>query len=295
MIRKIIFLLFLLPQLAWGQYKVEGTVLDNDLKIELSGALVSVSSLDLNAVTGTDGRFTLPGVSAGTYELSIQAEGFVPLVMEIEVQNQSLYLGIIELVPRQENPDLGNPEDYIPTVTLSDEDLEQETDNQNISGILSASRDVFVRAAAFTFGPQRFRIRGYDSENTEVIFNGVPMNDLESGRIFWNAWGGLNDVTRNRDTDVGLFQIPYAFGGLGGAISFDTRASMQRKQLRLSSSLANRTYTYRLMATYSTGMMSNGWAVSASASPRMTPTVACTSRPTPARWTQPIPLILTPA
>ena len=268
MIRTITVILFLIPQLVWSQQKISGVVRDADSKIELSDVEVQIEALGLSTISDKDGRFAFNDVATGSYDLALSLNDFVLLKLGIEVGQEPLDLGVIELVSSLESVDIGNPEDYIPTITLSDEDLEQETDNQNISGILSASRDVFVSAAAFTFGPMRFRIRGYDSENTELIFNGVPLNDLESGRLFWSAWGGLNDVTRNRDTDVGLFEVPYTFGGVGGATSFDTRASMQRKQLRLSSSIANRSYTYRLMATYSTGMMANNWAISASASRR---------------------------
>ena len=268
MTRAFICVLIALPHLIWSQQQISGTLRDADSKLGLSDVIVAINTLELVTVTDKDGAFNLSDVPAGTHELSFTGAQFVLLKMEIEVTDRNLNLGTVELVPESGATDEGNPEDYIPTITLSDEDLEQETDNQNISGILSASRDVFVSAAAFTFGPMRFRIRGYDSENTELIFNGVPMNDLESGRLFWSAWGGLNDVTRNRDTDVGLFEIPYTFGGVGGATSVDTRASMQRKQVRLSASVSNRSYQYRLMGTYSTGMMSNGWAISASASRR---------------------------
>ena len=48
----------------------------------------------------------------------------------------------------------------------------------------------------------------------------------------------------------------------------DCRASRQRKQIRVSYANSNRQYDHRVMATYNTGMMSNGWAFSASASRR---------------------------
>ena len=57
---------------------------------------------------------------------------------------------------------------------------------------------------AFVFGPARFRIRGYDSENTLLYMNGVPVSELENGRSNWSQWGGLNDVLRNRSTNIGL-------------------------------------------------------------------------------------------
>lgn len=254
--------------MAWGQYAIRGTLIDNETKQPVNGVVVTVDSLGVNTISNEKGEFVLGQIPNGPYQLDFELDNYVILTMDVEVNNEPVNLKTVDLISRPQSVGIDNPEDFIPTITLSDEDLEQELDNQNISGILSASRDVFVSAAAFTFGPMRFRIRGYDSENTDVLLNNIPFNDLEVGRVYWSSWGGLNDVTRNRDTDVGLGPIDYAFGGLGGATTIDTRASTQRKQIRLSSSLSNRSYNYRLMGTWSTGMLPSGWAISMSGTRR---------------------------
>eukprot|EP00903_Cladosiphon_okamuranus_P000114 g114.t1 len=160
-------------------------------------------------------------------------------------------------------------DEFIPTITLSSDDLGGGSGGaQNISGVLSSSRDAFVSAAAFTFGPARFNIRGYDAKYTSVLVNGMPVNDLETGRVFWNHWGGLNDVLRNRTNTIGLGASIFAYGGVGGASTIDTRAISQRKQLRFGYAISNRTYRNRLMATYSSGLLESGWAFSLSASRR---------------------------
>ncbi|HRF80657.1 MAG TPA: Plug domain-containing protein, partial [Flavobacteriales bacterium] len=69
----------------------------------------------------------------------------------------------------------------LPVFTITADDLDAELGAQDISGILQSSRDVFTAVAGFNFGSARFRIRGYDSENTMVTINGVMVNDLETG------------------------------------------------------------------------------------------------------------------
>ncbi len=50
-------------------------------------------------------------------------------------------------------------------ISLSDQELDEEDGSySNISGLLQASRDVFLNAAAFDFSATFFRPRGYDSE-----------------------------------------------------------------------------------------------------------------------------------
>lgn len=152
--------------------------------------------------------------------------------------------------------------------TISAGDLDAEVAGQDVSGILQSSRDVFNATAGFTFGAARFRIRGFDGENTLISLNGVLANDLETGYASFTNWSGLNDVTRWMETRTGVSPSRYNFGGIGGYSEVNLRASDLRKGTRLSYALSNRTYQHRVMLTYNTGMMSNGWAFSLSGSRR---------------------------
>lgn len=155
-----------------------------------------------------------------------------------------------------------------PVFSIAASDLNDDLGSQDISGILQASQDIFTNTAGFNFGLARFRIRGYEPENTAVLINGINMNDPETGFAAWSTWGGLNDVTRFREVYVGITPSDITFGGIGGYSSLDTRASSIRKGNRFSYSLSNRSFTHRFMYTHASGMLDNGWAVGVSASRR---------------------------
>ncbi|MBL8003216.1 MAG: TonB-dependent receptor plug domain-containing protein [Flavobacteriales bacterium] len=155
-----------------------------------------------------------------------------------------------------------------PVFTITSDDLDSEVGQQDVSGILQSSRDVFTSTAGFNFGLARFRIRGLDPENTLVSINGVLVNDLESGWATWSNWAGLNDVTRWMTVRSGINPSRYNFGGIAGYNEISLRASELRKGVRVSYASSDRVYRNRVMATYNTGLMSNGWAFSASASTR---------------------------
>ena len=189
----------------------------------------------------------------------------------------ALVLGILSsTVPAQEDTSVTSKPDTTDNVyrqrmgayTVTGDELDADLGAQDISGILQSSRDVFTSTAGYNFGSARFRIRGYDSENTLVSLNGVLINDLETGWPTWSLWGGLNDVTRWMQVRTGIVPSRYNFGGIGGFTEIDLRASQLRPGLRVSYASANRTYRNRLMATYSTGMMKNGWAITAAGSRR---------------------------
>ena len=160
-----------------------------------------------------------------------------------------------------------NPDSSVFVSTLDDLDNTGFA-GQAVSGLLQSSRDVFTNTAAFNFGVARFKIRGYQSNQTLIMINGIPMNDLESGRGTWYKWGGLNDVTRYAESQRWLGSNPYHFGGLGGYSNIDATPSGIRTGHQFSYASTNRAYRHRLMYTYSSGILKNKWAFAASASTR---------------------------
>ncbi|PKP38948.1 MAG: hypothetical protein CVT98_04055 [Bacteroidetes bacterium HGW-Bacteroidetes-15] len=159
-------------------------------------------------------------------------------------------------------------EEFIPVITLSVTDFEGDEEVHDISGLLQGSRDVFLSTAGFTFGAARFRVRGYNSENSTVLINGVPVNDPETGRAFYSTWGGLNDAMRNTVNTIGLGASEVTFGGVGGTNNIMVRASQYRPNTQVTYSAANRSYRHRTMFTHATGMVDDKWAMTISGSRR---------------------------
>lgn len=155
----------------------------------------------------------------------------------------------------------------IPTVSLDDNDL-GDGSNQNVSSILTAGRDPYFSAVSFNFSAVRFRLRGYENDLFSTYMNGIPMDNLDNGFTPFGLWGGLNDVTRNKDVSYGLRTNTFAFGDIGSNTSIDSRASKQRRQTSFSYANSNRNYTHRWIFTHSTGMSKKGWAFSFSGSRR---------------------------
>lgn len=150
------------------------------------------------------------------------------------------------------------------TISISEDNLNSEDDGltDNISGLLQASRDVFLSAAAFDFSATFFRPRGLDNANGKVLINGVEMNKQFNGRPQWANWGGLNDVQRNQVFTMGMSANDYNFGDLAGTNNIIMRASKYRRGGRVSYASANRSYAGRAMASYSSGLLQGGWSYS---------------------------------
>lgn len=247
-----------------AQNSIKGVVSDSDLEEPLQGVLVQVLNTLEQYVTSADGVFKLQNFSNGSYILEIKKEGYETQNFPLEFNGTAIDLGTILLyLDVSEDQDLS-------VITITDDELNaDENSADNIAGLLQASRDVYLRTAAFEFSSSFFRIRGLDSENGKLLINGLDMNKLYNGRPQWSNWGGLNDVLRNQEFSFGLAASPYTFGGVLGVTNINVRASAQRAGTRISYASSNRSYEHRAMFTHSTGMSKKGWAYTISASRRV--------------------------
>ena len=238
------------------QTAIQGTVKDTQTLLPLSEVLVRLEGTPLSALTNTDGTFQFKlNVPLGEQMLSISKDGYLNARYPITTkEGEVLVLSDILIQVDDSDNDLF-------TITLTDDELNDDTSGaDNISGLLSASQDIFQRAAAFEFSASFFRVRGLNSENGNVLMNGIEMNKMFDGRPQWSNWGGLNDVLRGQELSMGLAPSSYNFGGLLGSTNINLRASSYRAGGRITYSSSNRSYSNRLMATYASGQLDGGWS-----------------------------------
>ncbi|MEE9362491.1 MAG: TonB-dependent receptor [Cellulophaga sp.] len=241
---------------------ISGEVLSQWDKKEIGNVVIEIENHQILAIIDSQGKFKITTSLVGNYILYVHAPDFISKRIPIILENEPVSLGIIYLerditLERSEN-----------LITLTESDLSEVDQGSITSGLLQATKDIFLRRAAFDFGQAFFKVRGYGSENGVVLLNGIAMNKLANGRPQWNNWGGLNDVTRNQEFIQGLLPSKHHFGSILGTTNIDTRPSGFRPGIRISTSFSNRTYVGRVMATYSSGIQKNGWSYSVSASRR---------------------------
>lgn len=265
--RRLLLLLSLL--LATGLYaqktaSVLGKIIDYKTQEPLPGAIASLQSNGREAMTNSEGFFVIDKVPDGEQFLTISFTGYVPQNFSLKmIDSRTLDLGIILL-----EEDIAS-EQQLGLITLTDNDLaDGNSGSETSAGLLQASRDAFQQAAAFTWGPARFKMRGLDTEYGSILINGITMNRLYDGRPQWANWGGLNDATRNQEYTTATAPSDYTFGSLLGTQSINTRATAFKKGARISFAGSNTYYNYRAMGTYASGLNSKGFAYVVSASRR---------------------------
>ena len=258
----IVFLFFCLF-FSFGIRAQSGTILRGQIIDEISqkgleNAKIEILKSNLQTISTTDGNFEIINFPFGEFLVEVSLTGYETKVIPIEnnTENQLIDLAIIRLTEKiQQEIDQS-------FISLNDEDLydNEREESNSISGLLVATKDVFLRTVAYEFSPTFFRPRNLGSENSSVLLNGIPMNKLYNNRPQWSNWGGLNDVLRNQEFFENTTASAYNFGGFAGTTNMNTRASESRKGTKVSYAASNRSYTSRVMATYSSGILKNGWS-----------------------------------
>ena len=260
----ILFLLNVVWVFAQNTSSLSGRVLDAKTEKPLLNAIVSIQNTSFTQVTDSQGSFNFVALPAGSHLVQIRTIGYKDQLLAVDLAaGEKIDLGNILL-----DFDMSS-EQQASLITITENDLgDDNSGSESTAGLLQASRDVFQQSAAFNWGQARFRIRGLDNEYGSTMINGITMNKIYDGRPQWSNWGGLNDATRNQEFTMGSAPADNTFGGILGTQVINTRASTYRPGARITFSGTNTNYNWRTMATYASGMNSDGWAYVVSAGRR---------------------------
>jgi hypothetical protein len=240
---------------------VKGRILETNSYEPIPDVEINIQGSIFNTATNALGEFYFlqENLPQGQQILIVSKSGYITLKLPIIIRNDAS----INLDPILMEIDLREVEQQIGVISLSDNELDDdEGTSYTVSGLLQASDDVFLNAAAYDFSTTFFNPRGFDNANGKVLINGIEMNKQFDGRPQWADWGGLNDVQRNQEFSMGLQANDYTFGDVAGTTNIIMRASQYRKGGRVSYASSNRSYRGRVMGSYNSGLSKNGFAYS---------------------------------
>ena len=173
--KRFLSLLFISFSAIYGfaqQTTIIGVVKDELSSQPMSGVLVQIEGTSLSLLTDSSGSFTFStDIPLGDQILYLSKIDYLDLRFPVAVVDGEI-LELSDLLMQIDN----SSEDLF-TITLSDDELNDDMSGaDNISGLLSASQDIFQRAAAFEFSQSFFRVRGLNTDNGTVLMNGIEMN-----------------------------------------------------------------------------------------------------------------------
>ena len=242
---------------------VSGTVTD-DSGSPLAGANVVVDETDLGAATDEEGNFTIEGVDLGS-SITASMIGYENQTSyaDTETVNFTLSQKLIEL----DALDVIAPvakfrETPVAFSDVSKEELELRLASRDLSMIFNEVPGAYASMLGGGAGDSRVSIRGFDQRNMAIMINGVPVNDMENGWVYWSNWDGMADVTSNVQVQRGLGASNLAVASVGGTINVKSSAADMEKGYGFKQEIGNDSF-FKTTFNYSTGLMDNGFAVTA--------------------------------
>jgi len=126
--------------------------------------------------------------------------------------------------------------------------------------VLKVTPGVYATKTGGGVGDSRINIRGFDQRNVAVTINGIPVNDMENGWVYWSNWAGLGDAVSTIQVQRGLGASKLAINSVGGTMNIITKSTDAKPGASVMTSLTDYGQ-YKIMGYASTGLMDNGFAL----------------------------------
>lgn len=195
----LICLCAVLPAKAQQTYTISGTIKHN--KVPLAGARVDILPVEQFTVSNAGGTFSIPGIPAGSYKLSITKAGFATELIDVKVPDtipdinmKERIMGLKEVFVTARPKILGSSSiidksAIIHTQPVSLADVLQLVPGQlAVNPNLGAAQQIMLRQIPATTDAARASALG-----TQVVMDGVPVSNnanLQSDVTILNASPG---------------------------------------------------------------------------------------------------------
>lgn len=265
----LLLLLLVSPVFLLAQTGVlKGTIYDAKTGETLIGANITYAP-GKGTVTDVNGRYTLE-LDYGTYNLSITYVGFEPKEREVTIDQPEITtdfeLSYVTLTAVEVVGDIARArETPVAFSTIQPKTLQEELASQDIPLILNSTPGVYATQQGGGDGDSRINIRGFNQRNVAVMLDGIPVNDMENGWVYWSNWFGLDVVMRSTQVQRGLGASKLAIPSVGGTINLQTKGIGAKRNVRIKQEVGDNGFL-RTSFGYTSGQLKGGWGVTAAGS-----------------------------
>jgi hypothetical protein len=264
------FLLFTLSLLCFSSAftqtaTVSGTVTDNVTKQPVIGAKIILSPKH-RAISDYDGKYSIANVPFGEYDMVVSMLSFDTLRVKINVDKADFSNDII-LGGSQEIDEvnvIGNlaqdRKTPVAHTTLGQKEISEELGSQDLPMVLNSKPGVHATQQGGGDGDARITIRGFSQRNVGVMIDGVPVNDMENGWVYWSNWFGLDAITSQIQVQRGLGATKLAMPSVGGTMNILTQNTGGKRQIKVRQEYGTGNFL-RTSLAYKSGTLKNGWGV----------------------------------
>ncbi len=249
---------------ALSQVTVKGRVVDASTGEPLPGANITFPGVNVGRITDLDGWFSI-SVSPNS-SIDISYLGYKS--QKKEIREADVDLGEIMMETNEYSLDDVTITSSIAVArktpvalsSINNAYIEEKIGTQDLPEILKATPGIYSTKKGGGYGDSELRLRGFKSENIAVMVNGVPMNDMEWGGVYWSNWAGLADVSRSVQVQRGLGASKVSAPSVGGSVNIITNTIDVQRGGFVSYAMGDHGYN-KLTFKVSTGLTENGWSL----------------------------------
>ena len=220
----------------------------------------AVTGAQYGGLTNEIGRYNIVGVPAGSYDVSVQLIGYTTesrqvtldaggtAMLDFSLTPTALALGGIEVLAERAE-ERRTP---VAFTDVSKTEIQNQLGSRDLPLVLNVTPSVYSTAQGGGAGDARINVRGFSQRHTAVMINGVPVNDMENGWVYWSNWDGVGDAATSIQLQRGLSAVNLATPSIGGTLNVITDPSAQNPGYNLKQEFGSGNFLKTTM-TASTG------------------------------------------
>jgi len=246
-------------------YTVSGKVADGISGEALMRANVYVAGMARGSATDENGKYSIP-LPAGTYTIICSFVGYEKVEKQIEVKSDmtvdfslkehqfTLTVSVIsDRAKERETP--------VAFSDLDKRDIQFTLGSRDIPLAMNTVPSTFATVNGGGAGDSRISVRGFNQRNVAIMINGIPINDMENGWVYWSNWDGLGDVTSSIQIQRGLSAINLATPSIGGTVNIITDPTQQKAGVLYQNEIGTAGFTKNTLYA-NTGLIDGKFALS---------------------------------
>ncbi len=269
------FILFFFT-FAFGQKAEITGIITDEVNQPIVGAKIVLTGKTIDgtkkAASDNEGKYQIKDVPFGKYILTISMFSYDTVFKQVNIE-KSLVVQDIILGGSQELEEvkiIGNivtKERNVPIAVtkIPLQKIKEELASRDLPMLLMGTAGVYATQKGGGDGDARINVRGFDQRNVGVLIDGVPVNDMENGWVYWSNWFGLDAITSTVQVQRGLGATRLAMPSLGGTINILTQGVGNKKGVSFKQEYGTGNML-RSTFSYNSGMTKKGWGLTFSAS-----------------------------
>lgn len=243
--------------IGFGQtYTISGSIKDAVTGEGLIGASV-IAKPGVGAVTDIEGNYSFK-IEPGAYTLKVNYVGYTAQDAKVKVVDKNIVsIFMLESQTLDEvevTANIGTVRETPVAITnISQQKIQEELAGRDLPMILNSTPGVYATEQGGGAGDSRITLRGFDQTNIAVMVDGVPVNDMENGAVYWSNWDGLSEITKTMQVQRGLGATKLAVSSAGGLMNIITKSIDQKPEVSVKQDFGNNGYK-RTAFSYNSGM-----------------------------------------